>query len=52
MIGELLYHLHRHFRVVLIAGGLGLVFGMAALGYGVARGMDAPSAHPAETGRA
>ncbi|MFN7112380.1 MAG: hypothetical protein ACK4M2_12150, partial [Brevundimonas sp.] len=52
MIGELLYHLHRHFRLVLIVGGLGLVFGVAALGYEAVRQMNAPSAHSAETERA
>ncbi|MBB3870925.1 MAG: hypothetical protein KYX67_01000 [Brevundimonas sp.] len=52
MIGDLLYHLHRHVRLVLIAGGLGLVVGMAFVGYEVARSLEAPSAHPARTGRA
>ncbi|MDO9606958.1 MAG: hypothetical protein Q7J26_00415 [Brevundimonas sp.] len=52
MIGELLYHLHRHFRLVLIVGGLGLVFGVAALGYEAVRHMASPSARPAEAGRA
>jgi hypothetical protein len=52
MVGALLYHLHRHVRLVLIAGGLGLIFGMAVVGYELARSLEAPSAHPAETGRA
>ena len=52
MIGALLYHLHRHVRLVLIAGGLGLVVGMAVVGYEVARSLEAPSAHSAEAERA
>ena len=52
MIGELLYHLHRHFRLVLIAGGLGLVVGVAVLGYEAVRHMEPPAARPAEAGRA
>ncbi len=52
MIGALLYHLHRHVRLVLIVGGLGLVVGVGVIGYEIARSLDAPSAHPAETGRA
>jgi len=51
MIGELLYHLHRHFRLVLLAGGLALIVGTAVIGYGVVRHMFEPSARPAETGR-
>lgn len=40
MIGELLYHLHRHVRLVLIAGGLMFVIGAALLGYEAVRHMD------------
>lgn len=52
MIGELLYHLHRHIRLVLIAGGLALATGTVVLGYEVVRSMAQPSAHPAEAGQA
>ncbi len=52
MIGALLYHLHRHVRLVLIAGGLGLVLGLGAVGYELAHRLEAPSARPEETGRA
>ncbi|WP_426023223.1 hypothetical protein [Brevundimonas sp. PWP3-1b1] len=52
MIGELLYHLHRHFRLVLIAGGLVLIVGVALLGYEAVRQMGDPSARPADAGRA
>jgi hypothetical protein len=52
MIGALLYHLHRHVRLVLIVAGLGLMFGVGVIGYEVVRGLAAASAHPAQTGRA
>ncbi|GLK49535.1 hypothetical protein GCM10017620_25080 [Brevundimonas intermedia] len=52
MIGALLYHLHRHVRLVLIAGGLGFVIGVAVVGYEVVRSLEAQSAHSAETERA
>jgi hypothetical protein len=52
MIGALLYHLHRHVRLVLIAGGLGFVIGVAVVGYEVVRSLETPSAHPVKTGRA
>jgi len=46
MIGELLYHLHRHVRLVLIAGGLMFVIGAALLGYEAVRHMDDQSNRP------
>ena len=52
MIGELLYHLHRHVRLVLIAGGLLLVLSVILLGFEVVRHLDGPPARPAEAGRA
>ncbi|VXB50623.1 hypothetical protein [Brevundimonas sp. G8] len=52
MIGELLYHLHRHVRLVLIAGGLMLVLGVALLGYEAVRHMGEQPARPVEAGRA
>ena len=53
MIGELLYHLHRHIRLLLIAGGLVIAVSAVALGYEAVRHMGTPSsARPAETGRA
>ena len=52
MIGELLYHLHRHVRLVLIAGGLTLVLGVALLGYEAVRHRGEPPARPAEAGQA
>ncbi|WP_395943586.1 hypothetical protein [Brevundimonas sp.] len=51
MVGELLYHLHRHFRLVLIAGGLALVVGVSALGWEVVRHKGEP-ARPVEAGQA
>lgn len=47
MIGELLYHLHRHVRLVLIAGGLVLALGAAFVGYEAVRHMDEPPARQA-----
>jgi hypothetical protein len=52
MIGELLYHLHRHVRLVLIAGGLMLVLGVVLLGYEAVRHRGEPPARPAEAGQA
>ena len=52
MIGELLYHLHRHVRLVLIAGGLMLVLGVILLGYEAVRHRGEPPARPAEAGQA
>lgn len=52
MIGELLYHLHRRFRLVLIAGGLVLALGAVAFGCSLARHTAEPSARPAEAERA
>lgn len=52
MIGELLYHLHRHVRLALIAGGLMLVLGVVLLGYEVVRYFDQPQTRPAEAGQA
>lgn len=40
MIGEMLYHLHRHVRLVLIAGGLMFLIGVALLGYEAVRHID------------
>ncbi|SPU52770.1 Uncharacterised protein [Brevundimonas vesicularis] len=52
MIGELLYHLHRHVRLILIAGGLMLALGVALLGYEAVRRFAEPPARPAEAGQA
>lgn len=52
MIGELLYRLHRHVRLVLIVGGLMLVLGVVLLGYEVVRHLEGPPARPVEAGRA
>ncbi|WP_295183849.1 hypothetical protein [uncultured Brevundimonas sp.] len=52
MIGELLYHLHRHVRLVLIAGALMLVLGVVLVGYEALRLLDQPPARPAEAGQA
>ncbi|WP_295191473.1 hypothetical protein [uncultured Brevundimonas sp.] len=52
MIGELLYHLHRHVRLVLIAGALMLVLGVVLVGYEAVRHFAEPTARPAETGQA
>lgn len=46
MIGELLYHLHRHVRLVLIAGGLMLVLSVVLLGSEVVRHLGGPPATP------
>ena len=51
MIGELLYHLHKHVRVALIAGGLMLALGLAAAGYGLTRHAPEASARPATAER-
>jgi hypothetical protein len=47
MIGELLYHLHRHVRLVLIAGGLMFVIGAALLGYEAVRHRNDQPSRPA-----
>lgn len=52
MIGELLYHLHRHVRLVLIAGALMLVLGVVLVGNEALRLLDQPPARPAEAGQA
>lgn len=52
MIGELLYHLHKHVRLALIGGGLVLVLGLAAAGYGLTRHAPEASARPATAERA
>jgi len=52
MFGALLYHLHRHFRLVLIAGGVAFVAGVLALGWEAVR-PKVEAAHPVvETGQA
>jgi ABC-type proline/glycine betaine transport system permease subunit len=51
MVGELLYHLHRHFRLVLITGALALVVGVSVLGWEAVRHKGEP-ARPAEAGQA
>ena len=52
MIGELLYHLHRHVRLMLITGALMLSLGVALLGYEAVRLFAEPSGRPAEAGQA
>ena len=52
MIGELLYHLHRHVRLVLIAWALMLVLGVVLVGYEALRLLDKPPARLAEAGQA
>ena len=52
MIGELLYHLHRHVRLVLIAGGLMFVLGAMLLGYEAVRHMEQRPARPAQAPQA
>jgi len=37
MIGEMLYHLHRHFRLVLLVGVTGAFCTCGALAYAVSR---------------
>ncbi|GAW39890.1 hypothetical protein SH203_00273 [Brevundimonas sp. SH203] len=49
MIGELLYHLHRHVRLVLIAGGVMLLVGAALLGYEAVRRMGDQPSRPASS---
>lgn len=52
MLGELLYHLHRHVRLVLVVSGLSFLIGAVALGYEVVRHLEGPSARPAKAERA
>ncbi|WP_312596455.1 hypothetical protein [Brevundimonas sp.] len=52
MIGEMLYHLHRHVRLVLIAGGLMFVIGVALLGYEAVRHRDDRSNRPVASSQA
>lgn len=42
MIGELLYHLHRHFRLVLLAAGIALIGAVVVFGFGLARHLIQP----------
>lgn len=48
MLGELLYHLHRHVRAAIIIGGLLLIGGAAFIGYSLTQHPNAPSTQAEE----